>query len=39
MPITTNCRSNECSNAIFTESNVEKLKELYGHIIDDENKK
>ena len=36
MPITTNCRSNECSNAIFTESNVEKLKELYGHIIDDE---
>ena len=36
MPITTNCRSNECSNAIFTESNVEKLKELYGHIVDDE---
>lgn len=31
-PLTNKCKSAECKNAIFTESDVEKLKELYGHI-------
>ena len=35
-PLTSKCKSAECKNSIFTESDVKKLKELYGHLIDDE---
>lgn len=38
-PLTSRCKSAECKNAIFTESDIEKLKELYGHFTDDEIRK